>query len=122
MMVRMFPPYRVQGCRNELVRACFHAKVFGCDTPIIAEHQEGRRAHKKVFRFMKPKTWDLGQFHERAKKPTGESHPHPRLQRTHPSPALLISSFDSASRASRHLTRDPNQNPDTVSDICLISG
>lgn len=56
-------------CRNELVRACANAEaVFGCDS-LIAELKKERRAHEKLFRMVKPKTWYLVHFHERAEKP-----------------------------------------------------
>jgi hypothetical protein len=63
------PEWIGPSCRNELVRACADAEaVFGCDT-LIAELQAERRAHEKLFRLVKPKTWYLGHFHERAEKP-----------------------------------------------------
>jgi len=62
------PSWIGPGCRNELVRACCHAEAeFGCDT-LIAELEAERKAHEKLFRLMKPKTWYLGHFHERAEK------------------------------------------------------
>jgi hypothetical protein len=63
------PEWIGPGCRNELVRACANAEAeFGCDT-LIAELLAERRAHEKLFRLVKPKTWYLGHFHERAEKP-----------------------------------------------------
>ncbi len=63
------PSWIGPSCRNELVRACANAEAaFGCDT-LIAELQAERRSHEKLFRLVKPRTWYLGHFHERAEKP-----------------------------------------------------
>ena len=63
------PEWIGPGCRNELVRAWANAEaVVGCDT-LISELQAERQAHEKLFRLVKPQTWYLGHFHERAEKP-----------------------------------------------------
>ena len=62
------PSWIGPGTRNPFIDACCLAEVdFGCDS-LLQELKDERKTHEDLFRAVKPRTWYLGHFHEKAEK------------------------------------------------------
>ena len=62
------PTWIGPGCSSPLIKAFDRAEEDFGTSSLIADLTEERRRHDELFRLVKPKTWYLGHFHERAEK------------------------------------------------------
>ena len=62
------PTWIGPGCASPLVQAYARAEEDFGNSSLIADLNEERRQHDQLFRLVKPRTWHLGHFHQKAEK------------------------------------------------------
>lgn len=62
------PTWIGPACSSPLIKAFVRAEEDFGTSSLIADLKEERRRHDELFRLVKPRTWYLGHFHERAEK------------------------------------------------------
>jgi hypothetical protein len=62
------PSWIGPGCSSPLIKSYARAEEDFGTSSLIADLKEERRRHDELFRLVKPRTWYLGHFHERAEK------------------------------------------------------